>query len=331
MKVRIVRMGPMIQQSQAPCEACGGQGKSYKTKKEREVLEVYVDKGAPNGNKVVFSGKADEHPDADAGDVIFTLNEKEHPVFKRRGADLFVEETITLLEALTGFTLELTHLDGRKLQIKTQPGEVITPSSHNPLTANEDSGVEWECLEDFDCTGQMVAQAETQCEKTCKDVSVKKNFTAFVIKQGGATFFMGSRDELLSAKKAKKGSRLFVVADKNASNPERMMKAVKGEGMPMHKNPFICGNLFIILKIEFPTQMDEKAVKLLKQALPAPERALKFKENADDTEIHFLSTMDPVESAKEGKAGQQHDSAYDEDGEGGGNMPGGQKVQCNQQ
>ena len=34
---------------------------------------------------------------------------------------------ITLLEALTGFTSELELLDGRKIKIATEPGEIIQP------------------------------------------------------------------------------------------------------------------------------------------------------------------------------------------------------------
>merc|ERR1712187_175075 len=120
-------MGPMIQQMQSACESCGGQGTTFKTKKEREVLDVHGQKGSPDGHKIPFREMADEHPDCDTGDVIFVLDEQEHKDFKRRGADLFVERKISLVEALCGFELELTHLDGRKLLIKTAPGEIVHP------------------------------------------------------------------------------------------------------------------------------------------------------------------------------------------------------------
>merc|ERR1719487_1790799 len=101
----------MIQQMQSQCSACGGNGKSFTTKQDREVLEVHVQKGSPDGHKVPFREMADEHPDADAGDVIFVLKQQEHAVFKRKGADLFVEKEISLVEALCGFQMELKHLD----------------------------------------------------------------------------------------------------------------------------------------------------------------------------------------------------------------------------
>merc|ERR1712224_120500 len=117
-------MGPMIQQMQSQCNSCGGKGKSFSTSKEREVLEVIVQKGSPDGHKIPFREMADEHPDADTGDVIFVVRQKEHALFKRKGADLFLEKRISLQEALCGFQIELVHLAGRKLLVKTSPGDV---------------------------------------------------------------------------------------------------------------------------------------------------------------------------------------------------------------
>ena len=50
---------------------------------------------------------------------------KRNKEFQRRGADLVHVKKITLLEALTGVTLELKHLDGKKHTIATAPGEVL--------------------------------------------------------------------------------------------------------------------------------------------------------------------------------------------------------------
>ncbi len=59
--IQVVRMGPMIQQIQQPCSKCSGTGYSVKTKRERKVLEVPVEKGMKNGHRVtrVFSRNTD--------------------------------------------------------------------------------------------------------------------------------------------------------------------------------------------------------------------------------------------------------------------------------
>ena len=64
------------------------------------------------------------------GDVYVRIIIEPHKVFTRRGADLYVEKKISLLEALTGFTMEIKQLDGTILKIATAPGDVI---SHGKL------------------------------------------------------------------------------------------------------------------------------------------------------------------------------------------------------
>ncbi|KAF5744927.1 DnaJ [Tripterygium wilfordii] len=74
-----------------------------------------------------------EKPDTVTGDIVFVLQQKEHPRFKRKGDDLFVEHTLSLTEALCGFRFVLTHLDGRQLLIKSNPGEVVKPDSFKAI------------------------------------------------------------------------------------------------------------------------------------------------------------------------------------------------------
>merc|ERR1719161_274637 len=250
----------MIQQMQSQCSACGGQGKSFKTKQEREILEVHIQKGSPDNHKVVFREMADEHPDADTGDVIFVLKQQEHAVFKRRGADLFIERKISLVEALCGFELEVEHLDGRKLLIKTAPGDIVKPMAQgfDPF-ADTENKMEWEVIENADCPSiDTVAQAETTdvdtLKKACETQLKRKGIDVgcFVVDKNRAYFKQATREEVLAAKKPRKGCTMYVLSDPNAKSDLRMMKAVKDEGMPTYKNPFVHGNLFLILDIEFP-------------------------------------------------------------------------------
>ena len=53
---------------------------------EKEILEVHIDKGMQNGQKIPFRGMADEEPGIEAGDVIIILREAEHDVFQRKGS-----------------------------------------------------------------------------------------------------------------------------------------------------------------------------------------------------------------------------------------------------
>lgn len=340
-KVEVVRMGPMIQQMQSQCHNCGGQGKSFQTKQEREVLEVHIQKGSPDGHKVVFREMADEHPDADAGDVVFVLKQQEHADFKRKGADLFIERKISLVEALCGFTMELTHLDGRKLQIKTSPGEIVKPMSQgfDPL-AKEEAKTEWEIIEDADCPSvENVAQADTTdidtLKKACETQLKRKGIDVgcFVVDGQRAYFKQCTREEALAAKKTRRGSTMYIVTDPDAKKSFRMMKAVKDEGMPTFKNPFVHGNLFLVLTIEFPDSLSPENQTAMAKLLPAPLHQPKWSEDDKEVEIHTVTDIDPVQSYNSNKVNMSAGGeAYDddeEDGPRGG--PGGPGVQCHQQ
>jgi DnaJ homolog subfamily A member 2 len=239
--IQVVRMGPMIQQMQQPCNSCGGQGKTAKMKKEREVLEVFIPKGASNNYKVTFSGKADESPNADPGDVVIVVQEEAHKTFTRKGNDLYVKKKITLQEALCGFKVVVEHLDGRKLLVKSD--QVTIPSLQG-------------------CIG---------------------------------------------------------------------IKAVKGEGMPTIKNPFIKGNLFILLEIEFPKKISSEAINMVKSVLPSSAGIEKLPSDDDQSyELHYVEDIMPGED----KSRESHNqgNAYDEEEEGDGDERGGQQrgVQCAQ-
>ncbi|CAM6014673.1 unnamed protein product [Sphagnum balticum] len=139
-KITIRQLGPsMIQQMQHVCSECKGSGevidekdkcgqcKGQKVVQDKKVLEVHVEKGMQHGQKITFEGEADEAPDTETGDIVFVLQQKDHPKFKRKGDDLFVQHTLTLTEALCGFQFPLTLLDGRQLLIKSNPGDIIKP------------------------------------------------------------------------------------------------------------------------------------------------------------------------------------------------------------
>jgi len=128
--MEIRRLGPgMISQVQRTCDTCQGQGYMAKTKNERKVLEVHIDKGMKHNEKITFREMADEVPNMDTGDVHFIVQEKEHDLFKRKGADLLLVKELSLNQALCGFKFLIKHLDGRELLIENLPGEIIKPEN----------------------------------------------------------------------------------------------------------------------------------------------------------------------------------------------------------
>ena len=88
-----------------------------KTLPVEEILTIEIKPGWKKGTKITFPEKGNEQPNVLPADLVFILDEKPHSTFTRDGNDLVVTQTISLVEALTGYTVRLTTLDGRSLTI----------------------------------------------------------------------------------------------------------------------------------------------------------------------------------------------------------------------
>ncbi|KIV91394.1 hypothetical protein PV10_05937 [Exophiala mesophila] len=138
------QVGPgMLTQRMVECGTCEGTGqvfnpkdkckkcKGKRTTEEKKQLELYIPRGAREGDQIRLEGEADQIPGADeTGDIVFHLVEQAHEVFQRTGNDLSAKLEVTLGEALTGFNRTvLKHLDGRGIVLNHPqvPGQVLRP------------------------------------------------------------------------------------------------------------------------------------------------------------------------------------------------------------
>lgn len=142
-KVAMRQIGPgMIQRINTVCPSCDGEGevirekdrckkcKGVKTIEEKKILDIFIEKGMQNNQKIIMQGEADQEPGVETGDVILVLKLAQHERFERQGNDLLTEVSISITEALCGFSKVLVkHLDGRGLVINHPAGEVIKPGA----------------------------------------------------------------------------------------------------------------------------------------------------------------------------------------------------------
>lgn len=141
MKVKVQQLGPgFVQQTQTVCDECGGKGKKVtstcphcggkKVEVGEDNLMVSIERGMVDGEKIVFSQQADESPDTTPGDLVFRLVTAPHKRFVRQGDNLHFSLTVSLLEALVGFSKKIKHLDGHTVDVVrtevTKPGQVLT-------------------------------------------------------------------------------------------------------------------------------------------------------------------------------------------------------------
>ncbi|KAK4359343.1 hypothetical protein RND71_021572 [Anisodus tanguticus] len=91
-----------------------------------EILTIDIKSGWKKGTKITFPEKGNEQRGIIPSDLVFIIDEKPHSVFKRDGNDLVVTQKISLVEALIGYTAQITTLDGRNLTVPIN--SIISPS-----------------------------------------------------------------------------------------------------------------------------------------------------------------------------------------------------------
>jgi len=139
-EVKIQRMGNITMQSQKECSKCDGQGSAIRDSdkckkcngkgmsKINKEVEVSLQRGCKNADKIVLRGQGHEVASAANGDVIVVLRVAKHEIFQRLGADLAMTQHITLKEAVCGYDVKIPHLSGSILRLKSKKGEIIQPS-----------------------------------------------------------------------------------------------------------------------------------------------------------------------------------------------------------
>lgn len=98
-------------------------------REEEKVLEIAYKAGWKKGTKIKFAGAGNEDEYGQGQTIVFVVEEKPHPRFKREDDDLVVSLNVSLVEALTGPLAGsssgervVEHLDGRKIKIPYPKG-----------------------------------------------------------------------------------------------------------------------------------------------------------------------------------------------------------------
>lgn len=100
------------------CTACGGTGQVRRP----ETFEVRIPAGVDTGSRVRVAGKG--HAGVNGGppgDLIIITEVEPHPLFERKGDNIYIKIPITVTEAALGARVEVPTLDGPST-IKIAPG-----------------------------------------------------------------------------------------------------------------------------------------------------------------------------------------------------------------
>lgn len=102
-------------------------------------MGIQIKAGWKKGTKITFPEKGNHEAGAAPGDLIFVVDEKPHPTFKRDGNDLITNQRISLVDALTGKNIKITTLDGREVAVTVsdivKPGrEIVIENEGMPIS-----------------------------------------------------------------------------------------------------------------------------------------------------------------------------------------------------
>lgn len=93
-----------------PCKSCGGAGSVRKQRK----ITVHIPAGIDNGQAVSLRGQgAAGRSGGPAGDLVVAVTVRPHSVFKRDGTSVYLDQTVSFLQAALGAELEIPTLDGK--------------------------------------------------------------------------------------------------------------------------------------------------------------------------------------------------------------------------
>ena len=133
-----VRMQQGFFSVQQTCSTCRGQGKIIKNpcntchgsgvKDRQQTLEVTIPAGVDNGDRVRLTGKGEAIRDGQSGDLYVEVVVREHEIFQRDGADLYMDVPVSIADAALGKEIEIPTLEGRvslKIPEGTQTGKMF--------------------------------------------------------------------------------------------------------------------------------------------------------------------------------------------------------------
>ncbi len=102
-----------------PCNVCRGEGRI----EDYQDIEVYIPSGVDTGQIMKIDGKGEAgRRKARSGDLYVKILIKPHPVFERKGDDLYLALPVSFSGATLGDEVEVPTLEGKKILLKVLSG-----------------------------------------------------------------------------------------------------------------------------------------------------------------------------------------------------------------
>jgi DnaJ-class molecular chaperone len=94
---------------------------------EKETIYATIPQGVDDDEIIILREKGNIINDQLKGDIKLFIKIHNNTLFKRSGLDLILSKTISLKEALCGFSFEITFLNGKSYTLHNTKGNIIPP------------------------------------------------------------------------------------------------------------------------------------------------------------------------------------------------------------
>ena len=100
-----------------------------------EVEKIYIDipAGIDSNEVILLQGKGNVFDGGNKGDVKVFIQISNDTDLIRDALDLIYKKTLTLKEALTGFSFDIKHVSGKSYTINNSNGKIIVPGYHKSI------------------------------------------------------------------------------------------------------------------------------------------------------------------------------------------------------
>jgi len=107
------------QRPEKPCNVCHGEGRI----KDEEDIEIFIPAGIDTNQIIKVAGKGNAgRRNGKPGDLYVRIIVKPHPIFERRGDDLFLQKEISITQASLGDEIEISSLEKTKILLAIPAG-----------------------------------------------------------------------------------------------------------------------------------------------------------------------------------------------------------------
>jgi len=100
----------------------GKQSFSVNFSGKNKTFSVNIKPGIENGEKIRLRGQGASGYGGDPGDLILTAYISNHNIFEKEGINIISKAKINLAQALLGTKIQVMTVEGKKVQMKIQPG-----------------------------------------------------------------------------------------------------------------------------------------------------------------------------------------------------------------